>query len=153
MPLDLPGPTPISRCLRCHGTWVVMGKIDDVRAELDVDHPVLDERLLRPCCRVCGAGITSGQTWCDDGHDQGIACVSCGRTMEVVLLGDIILDVCLPCEAAWFDEGELGTTIRKYDTEIRAQVAASLDGGETPLLAVRGAFGVLKVVLRLFTSS
>jgi hypothetical protein len=73
--------------------------------------------------------------------------------MEIVLLGEIIVDVCLACEAAWFDEGELGTTIRKHDTDIRAQVAASIDGGKTPLRAVQGAFGVLEIVVRLFTSA
>jgi len=113
---------------------VSLGKVALVRAGLGADHPVLDERFLRPQCRICGQGFASGQTWCEDKHDQGIGCTSCQRTMEIVPIGDIVIDVCLSCRAAWFDKGELGVMVRKHARRVRK--GASSDsrpgGGSDP---------------------
>ena len=55
--------------------------------------------------------------------------------MKVVALGGLVIDVCRSCRAAWFDEGELGATVRTQAGDIRARVRASLarppSGGPT----------------------
>jgi Zn-finger nucleic acid-binding protein len=116
-----------------------------VHTELGAEHPVLDEQLLRPHCRACGVGFTPGQTWCDDNHYQGIACVSCKETMQIVVIGELIVDVCLACRAAWFDEGELGATIRKYGADIRDHVQLSVAGSADGSFR-RGAGGVTEAI-------
>jgi hypothetical protein len=180
VPLSLgaSGPTIVWRCMRCHGAWVLLGNVAFVRAHFGSDHPILDDRLLRPHCRVCRAGFARGQTWCDDKHDQGIECVSCGQTMEIVRLKEVIIDVCLHCRAAWFDEGELGATVRSHNGEIRARSSsagaangvslgildvaeaanavvalpeAAAAAGEAAVGAVEGVFSVLGSVLDLFS--
>jgi hypothetical protein len=122
---------------------VLLGRFSIVSARLGASHPILHERLLRPHCRVCGLGLAPGRTSCDDEHDPTIACVSCGQGMKVVELGGLVIDVCRACRAAWFDEGELGATVRTQAGDIRARVRASLarppGGGPT-----RGVGGLLR---------
>lgn len=113
------GPKMIWRCMRCHGAWVSLGEFGKLRGSFGADHPVLDERLPRPRCRICGHGLALGQTGCNEKHDQAIGCVSCGQKMEMIRIGDIVIDVCLLCRAAWFDEGELGAMVRRHAQPVR----------------------------------
>ena len=65
--------------------------------------------------------------------------------MELVVIGELIVDVCLACRAAWFDEGELGATIRRYGTDLRNHVQISRAGPGHGSFR-RGAGGVMEAV-------
>lgn len=42
--------------------------------------------------------------------------------MDTVALGQIVIDVCLSCRSAWFDEGELAEAVSRHAADIRARV-------------------------------
>jgi Zn-finger nucleic acid-binding protein len=109
----------IWRCARCRGVWVALGDVAQMRGSFGADHPLLDEHRRKPQCRTCGQAFASGQAGCAEKHDQAIACVSCAQKMQMIRLGEVVIDVCLLCRAAWFDEGELGVMVRRHAQPVR----------------------------------
>jgi Zn-finger nucleic acid-binding protein len=119
------GPKMLWRCAQCRGVWVSLGDVAQMRGSFGADHPLLDETRRKPHCRSCGRGFAADQTGCDEKHDQAIACVSCAQKMERIQLGEVVIDVCLLCRAAWFDEGELGVMVRRHARPVRQRAKSA----------------------------
>jgi Zn-finger nucleic acid-binding protein len=85
----------IDRCLRCGGTWLDAGEIDQL-ARLGGGSKDPLERALSEA-----AGPKSGER----------RCVRCSSKMQVVVVQQVEIDRCPRGHGNWFDRGEIETLI------------------------------------------
>ena len=97
----------IDRCLRCAGTWLDAGEVDQV-ARLQGGAP---DRLTAAIARA------------DGGKKGGRRCVRCSAKMRVVTLEKTEIDRCPRGHGLWFDRNDIETL-----------VAANKEGGVATFL-------------------
>jgi Zn-finger nucleic acid-binding protein len=88
----------IDRCLRCGGTWLDAGEIEQL-ARLQGGAP--DQ--LRAAIERAGAGTTGRRR-----------CVRCRARMRVVTVEKIEIDRCPRGHGLWFDRNEMETLIASF---------------------------------------
>lgn len=88
----------IDRCLRCLGTWLDAGEIDQL-ARLEGGAP---DRL------------TAAVAAADAGAKGRRRCVRCSARMRVVTLEKIEIDRCPRGHGLWFDRNEMETLIAAF---------------------------------------
>src|SRR2546430_2564408 len=88
----------IDRCLRCSGTWLDAGEID----QLARMQGGADDRL--------GAAIAKA----DAGKKGERRCLRCSARMRVVLVEGLEIDRCPRGHGLWFDRNEMETLIAAF---------------------------------------
>jgi Zn-finger nucleic acid-binding protein len=88
----------IDRCLRCSGTWLDAGEIDQL-ARLQGGAP---DRLSAAIARA------------DAGKTGQRRCVRCSAKMRLVTLEKIEIDRCPRGHGLWFDRNEMETLIASF---------------------------------------
>ena len=127
---------PLYRCDGCLGIWASHETVAAARQHYHAAHYVMVEGHGRQACRSCGHLLSRG------GHNCGrcraaqrIACARCERSMTIVLVAGVTIDICKPCKAAWFDRGELGLVARAHAAELAKRFEA---GNKRPAAETRG---------------
>jgi len=88
----------IDRCLRCAGTWLDAGEIDQL------------SRL-----HGASAGKLSAAIGRADGEKQGERrCVRCSKKMRIVAINGVQIDRCPRGHGLWFDRSEMETLIASF---------------------------------------
>jgi Zn-finger nucleic acid-binding protein len=88
----------IDRCLRCSGTWLDAGEIDQL-ARLEGGAP---DRLSAAIARA------------DAGRKGERRCARCSAKMRIVTLEKIEIDRCPRGHGLWFDRNEMETLIASF---------------------------------------
>jgi Zn-finger nucleic acid-binding protein len=88
----------IDRCLRCAGTWLDAGEIDQL------------SRLHGASARGLSAAIGHA-----DGQKPGDRrCVRCSKKMRIVTIHGVEIDRCPRGHGLWFDRSEMETLIASF---------------------------------------
>ena len=100
----------IDRCLKCGGTWLDDGEIDQLT------------RLAGGLPDPLGAAIAAA----GDGRPGNRRCVRCSATMRLVTVQTVELDRCPRGHGLWFDKNEMESLIAVTKDGVAAKVFSEL---------------------------
>lgn len=101
----------IDRCLRCAGTWLDAGEIDQL-------------------ARLGGAApdrLTAAIAQADGGRKGERRCLRCSARMRIVTLQTVDVDRCPRGHGLWFDRSEMESVIASFHEGAMARFLGELD--------------------------
>lgn len=103
------------RCGVCLGVLAHHDAVAAAKKHYDPAHPVMSARPSAHRCRQCHATAHTGSASCKQcSASLLLACPLCSREMEVLAVAQVVVDVCRPCELAFFDRGELASVCNEH---------------------------------------
>jgi hypothetical protein len=115
----------LRRCDTCLGLLANEKSVAGAADHYHEKHYVMVEGHGRHACRACGQLFDAARGVCPRcGRDQTIGCARCEKTMSLVHVAGITLDVCWHCRMVWFDRGELGLVTRRHGAELKERLSS-----------------------------
>lgn len=131
-------PLTLDACNRCGGMWFDHGEVNQLKQlqpQLVETHVQVRNQEFMMQCHRCETPMPRNADDCPKCHWKNrLECPICQKTMEIVKIGDIKLDVCKTCKGAWFDNIELAALwngrLDRIGSDLRKQPAGAGFTGE-----------------------
>jgi TFIIB-like protein len=97
----------LHRCAHCMGVLAAHAAVAEAKKQFASPHPLTRPRPVAHRCRACGRGASVGAARCAHcAASLVLRCPRCTRSMLVLDVLGIVVDVCRGCELTFFDAGE-----------------------------------------------
>ena len=97
----------LQRCAQCMGVLAAHAAVAAAKKEFSSSHPLSRPRPVAHRCRACGRAASLGAARCEQcAASLLLHCPRCTRSMVVLDVLGIVVDVCRGCELTFFDAGE-----------------------------------------------
>jgi len=97
----------LHRCAHCMGVLAAHAAVAAAKKEFSSLHPLSRPRPVAHRCRACGRAASLGAARCEQcAAPLLLHCPRCTRSMVVLDVLGIVVDVCRGCELTFFDAGE-----------------------------------------------
>lgn len=132
----------LDTCSRCGGMWFDYGEVNQLKhmnPKFVMKKVALREQDYAMQCHQCSEMMDRNADHCPACKWKNLLdCPICEKTMTVVNVGDVKLDVCKSCKGAWFDNIELSQIwngqLDKLGADNKLQKGDGLDGGDAAAL-------------------